>query len=223
MKIRIMHRQPFALARAGITLEGEFKDLGKGPPRAGAAPKKKGLLGRLFKKAEPPPFPPHMNPVFVTKDGWLKRLGNKTKRMLKGVAVVGIGVLLLYSFILWQRMYKRIQYLKQYKKPEPPFVDPVAYLMDAWPRMPIPRVLAEKAVDRFLKSKQFRQTSEILSSKQQSGLADRLRKRAEGMPNKRLTDQQLATRAQSLSKILERESEDSGSAGGRMTASDMGY
>lgn len=158
---------------------------------------------------KPPPIPeivPFNNPLFAKRKGLLKGLSEKTTGLIKNVPTIAAGVVILYAVLIHHRMYTRFQYLKENDgQPEPPFVDPVSYVMDGWPRISIQGILAKKAVDRFMKSKQFRESTQVFTPAQKKSLIERLMNRAAKSPSEEMTDAQLGQKLKAIGQLIEKE------------------
>ena len=108
-------------------------------------------------------------------------------RVESSLLLLGTGIILGYSTILWSRILPRIKHLQAGKLLPEPYMDPVTYLIDAVPLVRVPRPVAEQAVHRLLRSQLFKRQTSGLDPRIQRSFIERLRAKMRGMP-RRLSD-----------------------------------
>ena len=94
----------------------------------------------------------------------------------------------LGATFLLGRLNKRIEYLKKNgNKPPAPYVNPSAYLADAYPALAMSRKLNMQTLETAFKSKQFKQIESVLSKEQAEALKERLQKRVQRAPDRNMS------------------------------------
>lgn len=115
-------------------------------------------------------------------------------KQLKGVdptgvfLFAGIAGATLSASLVASRFYKRVNYLdKNDGKPPAPYVNPSAYLADAYPLQLLNRKMNLSTLEKVFKSKQFKQIEGKLGKEQVEKLKELLQKRVNRTPDRHMS------------------------------------